>query len=88
MRSDTLMGTTRLGLVRPGGGEGESLFGSWDGEKEGYIKKGLFKCHSLSFNQSEVNDTENNPNSGVTCGIVSPFSVILFDSGGLSIELQ
>lgn len=25
MRSDTLMGTTRPGLVRPGGGEGESL---------------------------------------------------------------
>lgn len=27
--SDTLMGTTRLGLVRPGGGEGESLVGIW-----------------------------------------------------------
>lgn len=28
VRSDTLMGTTRLGLVRPGGGEGESLVGT------------------------------------------------------------
>lgn len=28
-RSDILMGTTRLGLVRPGGGEGESLLGIW-----------------------------------------------------------
>lgn len=27
--SDTLMGTTRLGLVKPGGGEGESLVGIW-----------------------------------------------------------
>lgn len=29
VRSDTLMGTTRLGLVKPGGGEGESLGGIW-----------------------------------------------------------
>lgn len=29
VRSDTLMGTTRLGLVKPGGGEGESLVGIW-----------------------------------------------------------
>lgn len=27
VRSDMLMGTTRLGLVKPGGGEGESLVG-------------------------------------------------------------
>lgn len=27
VRSETLMGTTRLGLVNPGGGEGESLGG-------------------------------------------------------------
>lgn len=31
VRSDTLMGTTRLGLVKPGGGEGESLVGIWGG---------------------------------------------------------
>lgn len=29
VRSETLMGTTRLGLVKPGGGEGESLGGIW-----------------------------------------------------------
>lgn len=29
VRSDTLMGTTKLGLVKPGGGEGESLVGIW-----------------------------------------------------------
>lgn len=33
VRSDTLTGTTRLGLVKPGGGEGESLGGSWKREK-------------------------------------------------------
>lgn len=32
VRSDTLMGTTRLGLVKPGGGEGESLGGNWKRE--------------------------------------------------------
>lgn len=32
VRSDTLTGTTRLGLVKPGGGEGESLGGSWKRE--------------------------------------------------------
>lgn len=31
VRSDTLMGTTRLGLVKPGGGEGVSLVGIWGG---------------------------------------------------------
>lgn len=30
VRSDKLMGTTRLGLVKPGGGEGESLVGIWE----------------------------------------------------------
>lgn len=34
VRSDTLMGTTRLGLVKPGGGEGESLVGIWGGKME------------------------------------------------------
>lgn len=34
VRSDTLMGTTRLGLVKPGGGEGESLVGIWGGGVE------------------------------------------------------
>lgn len=29
VRSDTLMGTTRFGLVKPGGGDGESLEGTW-----------------------------------------------------------
>lgn len=32
VRSETLMGTTRLGLVKPGGGEGESLGGIWQRE--------------------------------------------------------
>lgn len=34
VRSDTLMGTTRLGLVKPGGGEGESLVGIWKKREE------------------------------------------------------
>lgn len=43
VRSETLMGTTRLGLVRPGGGEGESLGGIW--------KRGCFKTTSgLMYN--------------------------------------
>lgn len=33
LRSETLMGTTRLGLVKPGGGEGESLGGIWQRQK-------------------------------------------------------
>lgn len=32
VRSETLMGTTRLGFVNPGGGEGESLGGIWQRE--------------------------------------------------------
>lgn len=35
VRSDTLMGTTRLGLVKPGGGEGESLEGIWKKKRRG-----------------------------------------------------
>lgn len=32
--------------------------------------------------------TKTDKNEGDTCDIVSPFSVILFDSGGLSMGLQ
>lgn len=41
VRSDTLMGTTRLGLVKPGGGEGESLVGIWIKRGEKKTKKHL-----------------------------------------------
>lgn len=52
VRSDTLMGTTRLGLVKPGGGDGESLVGIWTkrgGEKHLTCETVLLRTHSYSF---------------------------------------
>lgn len=54
------MGTTKLGLVKPGGGEGESLVGIWErGEKEIalYIKYASFLDlfqYSFKLGNSEV----------------------------------
>lgn len=46
--SDMLMGTTRLGLVKPGGGEGESLVGIFiKKEKKKTRKKKMFVKLSL-----------------------------------------
>lgn len=72
VRSDTLTGTTRPGLVKPGGGEGESLGGSWKREKVLKTTSGQTdNRHSLIF----------------TCFKVSPFTIPM-DSGGLSLGLQ
>lgn len=72
VRSDTLTGTTRLGLVKPGGGEGESLGGSWKREK-------VLKTTSGQTGQQTQQI--------FTCFKVSPFTIPM-DSGGLSLGLE
>lgn len=72
VRSDTLTGTTRLDLVKPGGGEGESLGGSW--KRENALK-------------TTSGQTHNRHTQIFTCFKVSPFTIPI-DSGGLSLGLQ
>lgn len=57
VRSDTLMGTTRLGLVKPGGGDGESLVGIWgevaecDGKKKRHCSQSQLAIMSMKRTQ-------------------------------------
>lgn len=58
VRSDTLIGTTKLGLVKPGGGEGESLMGIWkkrEGREEG---KPLVRLSSSALIHLHLHATE------------------------------
>lgn len=65
VRSETLMGTTRLGLVKPGGGEGESLGGIWQREK-------VLRPHE---------DTQTTHPRIFTCFKVSPFTIPIASVG-------
>jgi len=49
VRSDKLMGTTRLGLVKPGGGEGESLVGIWEKRE----RRGVLEIVPIPFIYTE-----------------------------------
>ena len=81
VRSDTLMGTTRLGLVKPGGGEGESLVGIWRHRERGGRWSLLDLIH-LYLYVTEIKQLRL-----FTCCKVSPFTIPI-DSGGLSLGLQ
>lgn len=87
VRSDTLMGTTRLGLVKPGGGEGESLVGIWGGgDGRAQSKIGRHGCRSkLALVSMKL--MEHRMSCFCTCFKVSPFTIPI-DSGGLSLGLQ
>lgn len=73
VRSETLTGTTRLGLVKPGGGEGDSLGGIWQREKV--------------LRKTTRGQTDNRHPRIFTCFKVSPFTIPIA-SGGLSLGLQ
>lgn len=51
VRSDTLMGTTRLGFVKPGGGDGESLVGIW--ERGARVRSKISKLAIISMKLTE-----------------------------------
>lgn len=65
VRSETLMGTTRLGLVKPGGGEGESLGGIW--------KRRRFRTTSAQTGSRHRRTS--------TCFKVSPFTIPIDSGG-------
>lgn len=73
VRSETLMGTTKLDFVKPGG-EGESLVGIYNKRKTKFY---LFFINSRY--DLKIIDL-------FTCGKVSPFTKLM-DSGGLSLGL-
>lgn len=57
--SDMLMGTTRLGLVKPGGGEGESLVGIFI-KKEKKTKKEENVCEVVLITADSYSDLYSN----------------------------